>query len=219
MGAANGTESITRAFPYVMILSAVFIEGFTLLTVNGPALIAVLARQRYETFWNMLSELYAPAFSLLVGAETALLLLPTLLVVGLVSGFLFHKGSVLLAEILGRTASKMFSVDFFVPTLYLKRGYPAFLLELQARGATKSYWEWSVFLYWIDWGLAANALLFSVLSVVVITDRSLLLWLGLLALNGLLLAAALGRAHSMHQVHEEAMNAVRGPEPARQGPT
>ena len=199
ISASDEGKTLVSALPYVTVLTSVFLGGFTFLALNGPLIGEVIEMGSHRNLRGVLSEVLVASWSQAVQQPSR-----GLLVVGglgaLIVGFVIQKAAALHATLWPLILPKPKIGLYFTPRMYRWEKHTELMRGLYQNRAEKLEWEWHLFRFWIDWGIATNAFFFFGLSCLTIRRLDpwllipLLLWIGT-SLFALQISALVYRNH------------------------
>lgn len=210
ISASDEGKTLVGALPYVTVLTSVFLGGFTFLALNGPLIGEVIETASHGEVIETASDrnLRAVLSEVLVASWSQVVQQPSLglLVVGglgaLMVGFVIQKAAALHATLWPLILPNPKIGLYFTPRMYRWEKHAELMRRLYQNRAEKLEWEWHLFRFWIDWGIATNAFFFFGLSCCLTIRRlndpwlliPLLLWIGT-SLFALQISALVYRNH------------------------
>jgi len=173
-------KGVMTAFPFLMVLAALSINGLTFLLINGPLISAVVSNEsakstgRIDTVEAVVTHLtksWASAVKTVDGIGPTVLLVALSLVVGFIlqpiAGALGAACSMLVEMVARQWHRKADRTDahlLFTPSIFLKEARSDFGQKLLGSRKAKLEWEWQLFNYYLSWNLSINIILACLLA-------------------------------------------------------
>lgn len=204
----KGILQIAGKFPFVMLLTQLAINATVFIAINGPLLFFLYSGKRFATFIDVFADgVFQIWFDLLASGDflsiSVFLIVATMLVAvffgGIQQGFILIIGWII-SRVMVQVLRK--PPLFVLPREYSTIGFPAFLSWLIKNPEKKIHWEWELFFHDLAWGVSINLALFSMLSMVLLINRSAVYNLiSGLTISGIGLYAALTTTKRMANIH------------------
>ena len=210
--AKEESKEIISAFPYIMVLTAIFISGFTFLCFNLPLLAQIISGNSYQTFSCLITNSYDPIVNkIIVSNKLSIAFLLFVFFISLVIGFFVQRISAVFGWIFSLINNKI----FFSSAIYGKAEHLKLTVSLHSNKGAKLEWEWCLFRYWVDWGLTTNIILFATQVFILVNNKHFALYLMLIIaiLGSVILSLQMSRL--MYSVHKHIIS-ILSPSPNNQ---
>jgi len=203
---AKDILSTTAKFPFVMVLTAIFLRGSVFLSINIPVIAEVFKGSSYTSISSLLDSAIVSAWKYSIQIFGNILTLPAFLFFSLISGLCLTPIERVIAFLVTKVASLICrnfkSLIMFSGAEAVSSDYAALLSWLLSNPDKKMHWEWELFYYHVQWGVFLNIALFSCVTLYLlwptISVKHMLLYV---VVTMFFLIFALARSAIMGQVH------------------
>ncbi|MCK4546132.1 MAG: hypothetical protein KAW17_01710 [Candidatus Eisenbacteria sp.] len=201
-------HSAVARFPFIMVITAMFLKGAIFLFVNVPLLIHLIRRTKFESLQSMLeSGIFGTWVSQTENASTffefsAMLLLSLLIGIALTPlESTFRLVVTALLNLIPRLCHwewRLFSTRMMSGLPYVEV-LSWFFRNPEAKG----HWEWQLLHFFVYWGFALNSVIFTLLTYVLVRPHLAVIEL-IVGSGALVMFMVFASLHSLHmyRVHE-----------------
>jgi hypothetical protein len=212
MDSGDALAQTAGKFPFVMLMTAIFLKGALFLLFNAQVIYLAIQGSRFTSIVSLLTIGILPSWKALITSADAAIVIAGFLFLSLCVGILitplerFVSSAIVLVVM---SVAKMIPglPKKFCPHLFGSHDFmapdnAALLSWFLRKPEQRLHWEWTLFLYYVYWSVFFAVMVFSAVAGILLW-RSITIWQTtfLLCLPAPFMLFALGWSAAMAQVH------------------
>ena len=169
----SGAEKTIAKFPFVMVISSMFLRGAVFLLINAPVLYHIFKHANINSLELLFEIGIIDTWKSIIQFNNSIFGIFILLLVALFIGIIIipieGSFSIIIACIINLYLKRKENfIPFFSQSEMGNPYYTSLLSWLIKNPDAKLHWEWQLLHYYIYWGIATNFLIFFIISFIIL---------------------------------------------------